>query len=345
MKLSEFDYYLPDELIAQTPLLRRDESRLMVLDRASHSISHFHFYDLCQFLRSGDVLVMNDTKVIPARFLARRQTGGAVECFLVEEVSSGVWKALLQNAKRICEGEFIFVGENAKIQVLQKDVAEGVHLVSLPQPQDTFIEEYGLVPLPPYIQSSRSSDPQIQHEVKHRYQTVYAQNKGAVAAPTAGLHFTPELMAQCQKKGIGIHYVTLHVGLGTFLPIKVERIQDHVMHGEWFSISAETALQLNQARLEQRRIFAVGTTVARTLETVFDGQHYHAKTGQTSIFIYPGYEIRAFQGLLTNFHLPKSTLLLMIMAFAGQAFIRRAYDVAIAQKYRFYSFGDAMLIL
>lgn len=340
MKLSEFDYFLPDELIAQAPSPKRDESRLMVLDRTSQTISHFHFYDIDQFLKPGDVLVMNDTKVIPARFLGRRKTGAAVECFLVEKVSHGVWKALLQNAKRVHDGEFIFISDDARIQVIRKNVADGVHLVRLPEPVDAFIKQYGHVPLPPYIQSTPGDV-----DIRQRYQTVYAQKEGAVAAPTAGLHFTPELMTSCQKKGIDFQFVTLHVGLGTFLPVKVETITDHVMHPEWFSVSAQTADFLNQARRENRRIIAVGTTVARSLETIFDGQFYRAQTGHTSIFIYPGYTIQAFQGLLTNFHLPKSTLLMMIMAFAGQAFIRRAYDVAISQKYRFYSFGDAMLIL
>lgn len=351
INLEDINYTLPTELIAQTPSEKRDQSRLLVLNPKTQTITHHLFSEISDLLRPTDVLVINDTQVIKARLLGTRQTGGQIECFLVEPTTDiWVWKVMLSHSKRIREKELISIGPDCQFQVLQKYIDDRTHLVkfivntNLSEKHDPFfkmVNQYGKTPLPPYIQ-----DPQSENETlwAERYQTVFAKTPGAVAAPTAGLHFTEPLMAQLRTNGIQVAPLTLHVGLGTFLPIQTDTIQTHKMHAEWFSVSDQTAKILNQARTSHHRIIAVGTTVARTLETVFQDGRYQASSGSTDIFIYPGHKIQSFQGLITNFHLPKSTLLLLVMAFAGKDFIQTAYQTAIAEKYRFFSFGDAMLI-
>jgi S-adenosylmethionine:tRNA ribosyltransferase-isomerase len=344
LKLSDIDYNLPPELIAQEPSNLRTQSRLMVLNRQSQTITHQHFFDLPGLLKPNDVLVLNNTKVIKARLSGHRQTGGEVECFLVEQVENGTWKVMLNPTKRLKVGECISIAPDFSFTIKQKYLDEFTHLVEFNCADDFFtaLEKYGHPPLPPYIKQQKDQDLNLWAE---RYQTIYAEQQGAVAAPTAGLHFTKELLAQLQTMGVQIQYVTLHVGLGTFLPIKTLEIGQHKMHAERFCISTQTAKALNQAKAQNRRIIAVGTTVARTLESGFANGQYQAQNGSTEIFIYPDYQFKALDGLITNFHLPKSTLLLMIMALAGQDFTQRAYQEAINQKYRFFSFGDAMLIL
>jgi len=311
----------------------------MCIHRDTQSISHHIFSSVIDQFQETDILILNNTKVIKARLLGHRQSGGAVECFLIEKKNQNNWSALLSPAKRLKINEKIEIAPGFEVEIILLDHSSGLHQVQLHANEavDEAISKYGNVPLPPYIQPN--------NQWESRYQTVYAKEAGAVAAPTAGLHFTPELLDQIRAKGVTIDFVTLHVGLGTFLPIKTDNITQHTMHREWYQVTPQTADLLNKARQTHRRVIAVGTTVARTLETVCNGDRYEANSGYTQIFLYPGKEIHSFQGLITNFHLPKSTLLLLVSAFAGTDLVKKAYQIAIEQQYRFYSFGDAMMII
>lgn len=343
MQLADFDYKLPPELIAQTPATERTSSRLMLLDRAALRIEHDRFRSLVDYLRPGDLLIMNDARVIPARLYGKKASGGKVEVFLNESIDSGSneWDCLTRSSRPLkpgtilnftedLSGEIVSGAESPKRRIRFKcsgDVAE--HL-----------DRAGHVPLPPYINREDSIID------RQRYQTVYARQAGALAAPTAGLHFSEEILGQIANAGVDIRYITLHVGLGTFLPVRVANIPDHQMHEERFEVSAATATAVTRAKQEGRRVIAVGTTVARTLESVWDNNsdQVRAGAGKTGIFIYPGYSFKVIDVLLTNFHLPQSTLLMLVAAFAGHGLIFEAYKQAIAEKYRFYSYGDCMLI-
>jgi len=342
MKLSLFDYDLPEELIAQYPTPKRDESRLMVLDRKSRSITHSQFRLIGEFLSPNDLLVLNDTKVIPARLLGKKRgTGAKMEVFLVSERERNIWEALIRPGKRVQNGTVVEFGEGIlKAQILAK-LENGTYVVRLKY-QGRFWEvlsQIGQTPLPPYIKR------QPEQIDKIRYQNVYAAKNGAVAAPTAGLHFTKELLAVLQEKGVGIARLTLHVGLGTFQPVKTDEVEAHQMHAEYFEVSSKTAKQINLCKQKGGRIVAVGTTSVRTLETVADNGEVISKGGYTDLFIYPGYQFKIVDALITNFHLPKSTLLMLVSTFASREFVLEAYQEAIDRKYRFYSYGDAMLIL
>ncbi|MEA4834838.1 MAG: tRNA preQ1(34) S-adenosylmethionine ribosyltransferase-isomerase QueA [Anaeromusa sp.] len=339
MNVQDFDYYLPEELIAQTPLAQRDASRLMVLPRQQGACSHRHFFELPSLLRKGDLLVFNDTRVIPARLHGRkRDTGAKVEVFLLKRLDLDRWETLVRPGRKLRPGtEVVFSDE---LSAVIEDTTEfGGRIVRFCW-QGVFeeiLQRLGEVPLPPYIHE-KLPDPE-------RYQTVYARENGSAAAPTAGLHFTPELLSQLREQGIQTAYVTLHVGLGTFRPVAVESIQDHVMHSEQYAISAETAALVNETRRQGGRVIAVGTTAVRTLETAGQSGQLQPCSGFTNIFIYPGYEYKIIDGLITNFHLPKSTLLMLVSALAGRERVLAAYKEAVEQRYRFFSFGDAMFIL
>lgn len=341
MKTHDFWYDLPEELIAQTPLEQRDTSRLMVLDRKTGQISHKHFYDIIDYLNPGDCLVLNDSRVLPARLLGHRPTGGAVELLLLRDLGDGGrWECLAKPGRKCTEGQEILFGNgelSATVTAVQDDGNrivkfhyEGIFLEVL--------ERLGKMPLPPYIKAELQD--------QERYQTVYSKEVGSAAAPTAGLHFTEELLDKLRHKGIKTAFVTLHVGLGTFRPVKAENILDHHMHAELCMISEEAAAVLNEAKRSGGRIICVGTTSCRTLESLVneDGS-FEAKSKWTEIFIYPGYQFKAMEGLITNFHLPESTLVMLVSAFAGRDHVLSAYEEAVAERYRFFSFGDAMTIL
>lgn len=336
MNLEDFDYHLPPGLIAQSGAEPRDASRLMVVDRKRGEIEHRIFRDLPQYLRAGDVLVLNESKVIPARTFATNPHGTALEVLLVREVPTdqGLWEALLKPAKRARVGSRLTFadGLTATVEAMEED---GTRLLRFSGNVWEHLENIGKTPLPPYIHAS--VDPA-------RYQTVYAKTPGSVAAPTAGLHFTPELMNKIRGLGVEIHYVTLHVGPGTFKPVQGDPNR-HVMHLEPYEVSPETATAINRAKAEGRRVVAVGTTVVRTLETAWDGTQVQAGQGETQLFIRPGFQYHVVDALITNFHLPKSTLLMLVSAFMGHGLMQRAYQTAVAERYRFYSLGDAMLIL
>ncbi len=340
MKTSDFVYDLPERLIAQTPLERRDASRLLVLDRNTGETEHRHFFDLPEYLRPGDCLVMNDSRVIPARLIGARPTGGAVELVLLRDLGEGRWECLARPGKKLRPGSaVIFGGGELTGQVV--DVIEGGNRVVQFQYEGIFLEvleRLGQMPLPPYIKE-QLADPE-------RYQTVYSVHPGSAAAPTAGLHFTPELLEKIRAMGVLERFVTLHVGLGTFRPVKAEDIEDHEMHSEFCTVPEETAQTVNRVKAEGGRIIAVGTTSCRTLES-FTGEDGVLKAGSrwTNIFIYPGYQFRCIDGLITNFHLPGSTLMMLVSAFAGREHILNAYQEAIAREYRFFSFGDASLLI
>ena len=339
MNVQDFDYYLPEELIAQTPLAQRDASRLMVLPRQQGACSHRHFFELPSLLRKGDLLVFNDTRVIPARLHGRkRDTGAKVEVFLLKRLDLDRLETLVRPGRKLRPGtEVVFSDELSA--VIEDTTKFGGRIVRFCW-QGVFeeiLQRLGEVPLPPYIHE-KLPDPE-------RYQTVYARENGSAAAPTAGLHFTPELLSQLREQGIQTAYVTLHVGLGTFRPVAVESIQDHVMHSEQYAISAETAALVNETRRQGGRVIAVGTTAVRTLETAGQSGQLQPCSGFTNIFIYPGYEYKIIDGLITNFHLPKSTLLMLVSALAGRERVLAAYKEAVEQRYRFFSFGDAMFIL
>ncbi|MFP4105539.1 MAG: tRNA preQ1(34) S-adenosylmethionine ribosyltransferase-isomerase QueA [Phycisphaerae bacterium] len=353
MTTSDFDYHLPESLIAQKPADRRDRSRLMRLQRSAGRVSHHVFADLPDLLREGDLLVFNDTKVIPARFFCRRATGGQIEGLFLQQLEEGRWEVMLRNAGRCKIGEGIELENSAGVQlILREDLGKGRYIVQ-PAPEASAAEilsQAGRTPLPPYIRRGKDSDDTADHD---RYQTVYAERPGAVAAPTAGLHFTEELIQRLTSAGMQQARVTLHVGMGTFQPVKVDRIDEHKMHSEWYELSEQTAETLNQARRDGRRIIAVGTTSVRVLETVArdcDGFPLSPASGWTDIFISPPSPIRAIDGLITNFHLPKSTLLMLVAALCspgstdGLPMILSAYQQAVENRYRFFSYGDAMLI-
>ena len=339
MKTDMFDYHLPEELIAQTPTKKRDTSRLLVYDRKTKEISHKHFSDIIDYLNPGDALVINDTKVIPARLFGKRTgTGGQMEVLLLKRLKGDVWEALTRPAKKAKTGrEFIF-SERLKMRVISEH-EEGIRHVEFIYDGilEEILDEIGVMPLPPYIHEKLQE--------KSRYQTVYARLNGSAAAPTAGLHFTNELLKSAVDKGVNVAKVLLHVGLGTFRPVSVEDATTHKMHSEYYEVTKETAGLLNKTRKAGGRIICVGTTSVRTLETVTDdGGTVHAGSGDTDIFIYPGYKFKACDALVTNFHLPKSTLLMLVSAFASRDEVLGIYETAVKEKYRFFSFGDAMLI-
>ena len=335
---SDYDYDLPEELIAQTPLSNRSESRLMVLDREKKTIEHKKFSDIIDYLTPNDVLVLNDTKVIPARLIGHKEdTGAVIEVLLLKDMGNNVWETLAKPQRRVKVGGIISFGDGRlKAKCIDKEdmgichfelIYDGI-LVEI-------LDSLGEMPLPPYIHEKLKD--------KDRYQTVYAKHPGSAAAPTEGLHFTPELLKKIEEKGIEIIYVTLHVGLGTFRPVEEDDLTNHVMHTEYYEISEEAAERLNLAKANGKRIVAVGTTSTRTLESAYDNG-FKKCCANTSIFIYPGYKFKAIDAQITNFHLPKSTLIMLVSAFAGREFILDAYKEAVNEKYRFFSFGDAMLI-
>ncbi len=339
MKTAEFDYYLPPELIAQSPVEPRDSSRLMVLHRATGVIEHRIFREIVDYIEPGDILVANQSRVIPARLYGcKLPTGGKVEILLLSRRGERLWEALVRG-KKIREGVRLRVGKEEKgVEGIVVGVTgAGSRLIEFEEPIEPMLREIGTIPLPPYIRQPLP-DPE-------RYQTVFARVEGSVAAPTAGLHFTPELMRRIEEKGARFLFVTLHIGLDTFKPVKEENIEEHKMHSEYCELSEDVAEEINRARREGRRIIAVGTTSVRVLETAATEEGVRPFRGQTDLFIYPGYRFKVVDALITNFHLPRSTLIMLVSAFAGKDFIMRAYQEAIRLRYRFYSFGDAMLIL
>ncbi|SVA40131.1 uncharacterized protein METZ01_LOCUS92985 [marine metagenome] len=343
MRTSDFNYYLPEELIAQTPIEPRDHSKLMLVERDQSVISHDRFFNLPKYLRQGDVLVFNDSRVISARLYGSRDdTGNKIELLLLSRLREGVWRALVRPGRRMRENDYFIIhdrdGNKSEMtgQVLEVEES-GSRIVEITN--EFLIEDIGNVPLPPYIHE-KVSDPE-------RYQTIYAKYEGSVAAPTAGLHFTEELMSNIRDKGVLTEFVTLHVGWDSFRPLKSENIFDHKMHSEYWHLSNETAMIINEAKQEGRRIISVGTTAARLLENVFEKQNDYPireGSGWADIFITPGYEFKVLDGLITNFHLPKSTLLMLTSALSGRDLMLKAYREAVDSEYRFYSFGDAMLI-
>lgn len=341
MKLSDFYYELPPELVAQEPTAQRSGSRLLVLDRGSGNIEHRIFSDLGEYLHEGDCLVLNDTRVIPARLLgAREDTGGRIEFVLLRSIREDTWEVILKPGKRARPGtRFVFGGGELKAEVV--DVVEGGNRIVRFEYNGIFIEvldKIGIIPLPPYI-TRKLEDPE-------RYQTVYSRHKGSAAAPTAGLHFTEAMLENLARRGIRLAYLTLHVGLGTFRPVKTVNVEEHVMHEEYYALSAETAGIINDTRAKGGRVAAVGTTSCRVLETAgSDTGNVKPGEGMTGIFIYPGYHFKVTDALITNFHLPESTLIMLVSAFAGRENIMGAYREAIEKRYRFFSFGDAMLII
>lgn len=339
MKLSDFMYDLPEERIAQTPVEPRDHSRLMVLHRDTHAIEHKHFYDVIDYLNPGDCLVINDTKVIPARLYGERPTGGACEVLLLKQVGPKRWETLVRPGKKLKPGaEVIFGDGRLKGRVLETtDVGGRIVEFECEGTFEAALDALGEMPLPPYIHEKLQD--------RNRYQTVYARQDGSAAAPTAGLHFTPELLQRIRDKGIDIVPVLLHVGLGTFRPVKVENIEEHEMHTEYFEVTEDAARRINAARERGGRIVAVGTTSVRTLESAAKDGKVQAMRGDTSIFIKPGYRYQMVDALITNFHLPGSTLVMLVSALYDRERILAAYEVAVREKYRFFSFGDAMLIL
>ena len=341
MNVEEFDYDLPESLIAQTPLKDRDQSRLLVLGRNSGNIEHKHFKDVINYLETGDTLVLNDTRVMPARlFGLKEETGAKVEMLMLTRIENNDWEVLLKPAKRIKVGNKLSFGEGKIIAECIEELDQGGRIMRLHYEGilEERLNELGEMPLPPYIKE-RLDDPD-------RYQTVYAKESGSAAAPTAGLHFTDELLDEIRAKGINIAFITLHVGLGTFRPVSVEDINDHEMHSESYQMTQETANVLNQTKKEGHRIISVGTTSTRTLETIRrDYNEFVAVSGWTDIFIYPGFTYKAIDGLITNFHLPKSTLVMLVSAFSSRENILNAYKEAVKLEYRFFSFGDAMLII
>lgn len=338
-KTKDFWYDLPQELIAQTPLEKRDSSRLLVMNKETGELSHRHFYDIVEYLNPGDCLVMNDSRVLPARLLGHRPTGGAVELLLLRNLGDKKWECLAKPGKKLRPGQEVIFG-NGELTATVEEVQEDGNRIVRFHYEGIFLEileHLGKMPLPPYIQAELQD--------QERYQTVYSRETGSAAAPTAGLHFTKELLEQIERKGVTLAYVTLHVGLGTFRPVKAEQISQHHMHSELCMMSRETAQLLNDTRKRGGRIVCVGTTSCRTLESLVepDGT-FEEKSKWTDIFIYPGYTFRAMDALITNFHLPESTLVMLVSAFAGRDHILHAYEEAVKERYRFFSFGDAMFL-
>ena len=339
MNKSDFDFYLPEELIAQTPLEKRDTSRLLHLDKQTGEIEHKHFYDIKQYLHAGDCLVLNDSRVLPARLIGSRPTGGAVELVLLKDIGDNRWECLSRPGRKTKPGQELIFGNGELTAVVQEVTLGGNRIVKFSY-EGIFLEileRLGKMPLPPYIKEELQDS--------ERYQTVYSKELGSAAAPTAGLHFTKELLAEIADMGVKICYVTLHVGLGTFRPVKADKIEDHEMHSEFCIVPDETAETVNAVKRAGGRVIAVGTTSCRTLEsfTTEDGT-LQATSGWTNIFIYPGYKFKCIDALITNFHLPESTLIMLVSALAGREHILNAYNTAVKQRYRFFSFGDAMFI-
>lgn len=339
MKTSDFHYDLPPELIAQTPIDRRDFSRLLQLDKRTGVLGHRHFYELPELLEKGDCLVLNDSRVIPARLFGRRESGGAVEVVLLRDHGDGVWECLTRPGKKTRTGTRLTFGDNTLSAEVTAEIEGGNRLIRFDYTGIflEILERLGKMPLPPYIHEELND--------AERYQTVYSKNLGSAAAPTAGLHFTKALLGEIENRGVSVRYVTLHVGLGTFRPVKAENIEAHEMHSEYCVIPQETAQAVSSAKAEGRRVIAVGTTSCRTLESrALDDGTVAPFAGFTNAFIYPGYRFKCIDGLITNFHLPESTLLMLVSALAGRENILRAYEEAIRERYRFFSFGDAMII-
>lgn len=340
MKVEDFDYYLPEKLIAQTPLEKRDTSRLMVLDKTTGKIEHKHFYNIVDYLEEGDTLVLNDTKVLPARLIGEKEeTKAVIEILLLKNISGDDWECLVKPARRIKIGTIVTFGSGELKAKCIKEEPEGIRHFTLIYDGILMeiLEHLGTMPLPPYIHEKLKD--------QSRYQTVYAKEIGSAAAPTAGLHFTKELLEQLTKKGVNIVYITLHVGLGTFRPVSVDKVEEHEMHSEYYQMTKETAELLKKTKENKKRIIAVGTTSTRTLETIMTKYNEFTEcSGWTNIFIYPGYKFKAIDALITNFHLPKSTLVMLVSALAGRENILNAYKTAVQEEYRFFSFGDAMLI-
>jgi len=340
IKTSDFDYVLPQEFIAQTPVEPRDHSRLLVIDRAANEILHHRFYDLPSFLKSGDVLIFNNSRVIRARLFAlRKDTGHQIEILLLRRLEPNIWEVLIGSKKRVRAGLQAKISGPPEVDVEVVEIKEsGIRIARFSD--ESVLPRLGKVPLPPYIHAPLH-DPQ-------RYQTVYAEKEGSVAAPTAGLHFTPELLSKLNAMGVHCLFVTLHVGLNTFRPVQVENIMEHPIHPEYGVIDKSTADEVNRAKAERRRVICVGTTSVRLIESAAQAAEkdfLEPYEGQVDLFIYPGYRFKIMDAMITNFHLPKSTLLMLVSAFAGRELILKAYQEAVEQKYRFYSFGDAMLIL
>ena len=339
MDVKDFYYDLPQELIAQTPLEKRDESRLMVLNREKQTIEHKTFKEVINYLEPGDCLVRNNTKVLPARLYGKKETGANVEFLLLNQIEGDIWECIVRPGNKLHPGTKVIFGDGLLIGNVLEVMEGGTRKVEFKYKGifNEILDQIGLMPLPPYIHEELKQ--------KDRYQTVYAKYEGSAAAPTAGLHFTPELLKQIEEKGIEIANVTLHVGIGTFRPVKVDKIEDHHMHSEHFYIKQEDAEKINKTKQNGKRIISVGTTSTRVLETIADENGYvKEQEGDTQIFIYPGYKFKCIDGLITNFHLPESTLLMLVSALAGKEYIMKAYEEAVKEKYRFFSFGDAMFI-
>lgn len=339
MKTSDFDFQLPEELIAQTPLERRDASRLLTLDKTTGAVGHHHFYELPQFLRPGDCLVLNDSRVLPARLIGHRPTGGVCEVLLLVDRGDNLWECLVRPGRKLKPGAQVIFGDGQLTATVEAELDDGKRAVRFHYCGIflEILEQLGKMPLPPYIKAEL--------EDQERYQTVYSKVVGSAAAPTAGLHFTPELLEQVQEMSVKVCCVTLHVGLGTFRPVKAEEITDHEMHSEFCAISQETADIINETRKNGGRVICVGTTSCRTIESFAaeDGT-MSERSGWTNIFIYPGYKFKVLDALITNFHLPQSTLIMLVSALAGREHVLAAYEEAVREKYRFFSFGDAMFI-
>lgn len=341
MNVSDFDYELPEELIAQDPLEKRSESRLMVLDKETGKVTHKHFYDISEYINEGDCLVINNTRVIPARLYGSKEgTNAAIEILLLKRIDANTWECLTRPGKKARVGARIIFGEGILVGEIVDIVEEGNRLIRFEYDGifEEILDKLGEMPLPPYI-THKLKD-------KNRYQTVYAKYDGSAAAPTAGLHFTPELIQELRDKGIKIAEVTLHVGLGTFRPVKVENVLEHHMHSEYYEINKEACDIINSTKESGGKVISVGTTSTRTIESAADENGYLTpKKGNTDIFIYPGYEFKVIDSLITNFHLPESTLIMLVSALAGRENVLSAYEEAVKEKYRFFSFGDAMLIM
>lgn len=356
MKTSEFDFVVPQELIAHEPAEKRDHSRLMVLDRARQSTRHKHFYDIVDYLNPGDLLVLNDTKVIPANLAGRKEEGGAkVEVLLVSRKGEKIWECLVRPGKRLKVGSRVVFGEGEAAGKVLEKTETGEQIIEFDGDLHGFMKKKGQIPLPPYINRQKVESRAL--NVERRYQTVYAEKEGASAAPTAGLHFTPELLEKIKEKGVEIARLTLHTGLATFKPVYAENVEEHKMYSEYYEVSAETIDAVRKAK----RVIAVGTTSVRTLETIFNSPPLSPSLnkrggglgsspaggelkGETDLFIYPGYQFKVVDAIITNFHWPRTTLIMLVSAFAGKDFVMRAYREAVAERYRLFSFGDAMFI-
>ena len=339
MNVSDFYYDLPEELIAQTPLEKRDESRLMVLNRKDQSIEHKQFKDIIDYLEPGDCLVRNNTKVIPARLYGKKATGAKIEFLLLNQIEGDIWESIVRPGHKLKPGTEVEFGDGILKATVLDIMPGGTRKVEFKYEGifNEILDKIGLMPLPPYIHESLKD--------KDRYQTVYARYEGSAAAPTAGLHFTPELFEKLKQKGVEVANVTLHVGIGTFRPVKVENVEEHHMHSEHYYIKQEDVDKINNAKKNGKRVIAIGTTSCRVLETIADEKGMVKPTeGDTQIFIYPGYKFKCLDGLITNFHLPESTLIMLVSALAGKEYIMKAYNEAVKERYRFFSFGDAMFI-